>query len=216
MDTPLKGFEAGQIFSTVLYVALGLLLVAAPGAVSIMMCYTVGICALVFGILKIIAYIRSRGTSFFKSDLIVGVLLTALGIFTLFKPDVILSILPIVLGIILILNGVTKFQRAFTLRRMGFLRWQLVLVLAVLSVGVGALFIWNPFKAAENLMLFLGICLILEGASDLWTLFCFSHLRKTLEHLERAASAGSPEKPFQESETGATGEEPPDPQKEVR
>lgn len=114
------------------------------------------------------------GDWFFQLDLIVGVLLLAFGIFALAQPRVVLSVLPVVLGVYLVTECVGKIQRAVILKKSGYPRWWTVLNLGPLTGLPGVLLIANPFQAVETSLMILGISLVVNGASDLWILWCFA------------------------------------------
>ena len=119
--------------------------------------------------------LRARGAEwFFQLDLIVGVLLLAFGIFALAQPRVVLSVLPVILGVYLVTECVGKIQRAMILKRSGYPRWWTVLSLGPLTGLLGVLLIVNPFQAVETTLMILGVSLVVNGASDLWILWCFA------------------------------------------
>jgi len=165
----------GRAILAAAYIALGIVLIAHPGFTGIVICRAAGVLALVFGGVRAVTALRSRdGSIFFQTDLLIGVLLLAFGIFTLTRPDVILSVLPVILGVYLLMESVGKFQRAAVLKRLGYVRWWLILLFGVLAAALGALLLLYPFQAAETMLMFLGASLVLDGISDLWILWCFS------------------------------------------
>ena len=152
-----------------------MVLIVHPGFTGIVICRTAGALALAFGAARVFSALRERDLmGWVRLDLVVGILLLAFGVFALVQPEAILSILPIVLGIYLLVECLGKTQRALVLKRIGYVRWWSVLVMGILAGLLGALLIVNPFQAAETMLMFLGASMVLDGAADLWVLWCFA------------------------------------------
>lgn len=168
-------FFIGRAVLATGYIVLGVIWMVYPGLTGIVICRTAGALALAFGAARIISAMREQDMiGWGRLDLVVGVLLLAFGLFALVQPEAILSILPLVLGIYLLVACVGKIQHAVSLKRMGFARWWSVLALGILAGILGTLLIVNPFGAAETMLMFLGASMVLDGAADLWVLWCFA------------------------------------------
>lgn len=175
MKNFLKGAEFSQGILAIGYVVFGIILIMYPDVTGTILCSALGICACIYGVIKIIAYLLGREHSgFFRIDLIIGVVFTSLGVFALLQPVVVLSILPVMMGIVIFLDGITKLQRSLTLHKMGYSHWWIILILAIVTACLGLFLIFKPFEVAEMMIIFLGISFILDGLSDIWALFCFS------------------------------------------
>ncbi|MCI8440635.1 MAG: hypothetical protein HFF73_14210 [Oscillospiraceae bacterium] len=167
--------EMGRAIIAAAYIAVGIILISHPGVTGIIICRTAGGLALLLGGFRVFTALRARGADwFFQLDLIVGVLLLAFGIFALAQPKVVLSVLPVVLGVYLVTECVGKIQRALLLKKGGYPRWWTALSLGPLTGLLGVLLIVNPFQAVETSLMLLGISLVVNGASDLWILWCFA------------------------------------------
>ena len=167
--------EIGRAIIAAAYIAVGIILISHPGITGILICRAAGGLALLLGGFRVFTALRARGADwFFQLDLIVGVLLLAFGIFALAQPRVVLSVLPVILGVYLVTECVGKIQRALLLKRSGYPRWWTVLSLGPLTGLLGVLLIVNPFQAVETSLMILGVSLVVNGASDLWILWCFA------------------------------------------
>lgn len=170
-----RKIEIGRAILSAICIAVGIILISRPGITGIIICRAAGILALLLGGFRTFTALRARGADwFFQLDLIVGVLLLAFGIFAAAQPRVVLSILPVVLGVYLLTECVGKVQRAILLKKAGFPRWWTVLGLGPLTGLLGVLLIVNPFEAVETSLMILGISLVVNGAADLWILWCFA------------------------------------------
>ena len=43
---------------------------------------------------------------------------------------------------------------------------------------------YNPFDAAASMVMFIGICLVFDGISELWTVYCIrKHIQEAEENI---------------------------------
>ncbi|MEG2958970.1 MAG: hypothetical protein RR828_04460, partial [Oscillospiraceae bacterium] len=54
--------------------------------------------------------------------------------------------------------------------QMGYEKWWVVLILALLTAALALLVIFNPFGALNTLIMVIGGILIYQGISDLWAI----------------------------------------------
>ena len=129
------------------------------------------------------------------SFLLAAVLYIILGLILLIWPGVSATVFCYAFGGILLIYGVVtivsfflrdsrqgsfvvNLKRALELRRMLYLRWIVPLVLSAVSAVLGLVIVFQPFLAAEALVMLIGAVLIYEGLSDLWTIFRVSQWTK--------------------------------------
>ena len=96
----------------------------------------------------------------------------------LLRPVIVASVLPVILGLFIVVDGLVNLKRALELRRMLYLRWTVPLALSAGSAVLGLVIVFQPFLAAEALVMLIGAVLIYEGLSDLWTIFRVSQWTK--------------------------------------
>ena len=186
MENFWKKMTQGFSLIAILYVLLGLVLFIWPAISSTILCYAFGVLVLIYGLTHLYSYYSQRRRQetqglLYQLNLVVGIVAAGLGLFMLISPTVVLSILPIVLGLTLLVQSVSKVQQSFELKATGDPQWWASLALALLVVALGILLLMNPFGAATTLVRFIGACLLLEGGSDLWTLWRIRHFHKQME-----------------------------------
>ena len=138
----------------------GLLLLVFPQQSLNVITYAIGAVALIYGILKIVSYFRNREYSpLFTWELILGIILVGIGIF---------AILPIILGVLVLIEGISKAQRAMMLQKYGYPKWQAALLAAVLIALLGVLLILNPFGALVITVRVLGGVILVDGIMGIW------------------------------------------------
>ena len=104
--------------------------------------------------------------------ILMSLLYLALGLFLLAVPGVALNIVCYALGGVVLACAAVQLIRYFTferleLRRCGYPSWKWFILLALLSVVLGAIMIFVPFGAMETLVMGIGIILLIEGAFNL-------------------------------------------------
>ena len=108
----LKGIRNSIILTSLLYIVLGVVLIVFPEVSLGLACILIGAVTLIYGVVRIVAFVRDGGEASGRFDLFVGVLLAALGIFLLVCPQVIVSLIPIALGIYIIVDSVSAVKKA--------------------------------------------------------------------------------------------------------
>ena len=122
--------------------------------------------------------------SYFQYDLILGAVLAIVGVWLLTTPDLIIAFLQYILGAILIVHGVIDLQGALNLRSGGSRHWWPACLIALITLVLGAVVIWNPFASINALLMLVGVALIYDGVSDLVILF---QLTRTFRKVKEAA-----------------------------
>lgn len=189
-----KSFSKSYIFLSALYVALGVVLIAWPSLSVRMIGIALGIVMIVLGITyAIIYYTRDNLQGFLQMDLVIGIVCFAFGIFILLNQAFLTEVLPFAMGIILLLGAVVKIQSSLNMRKLKFRKWYLVLICAIVLVALGVVLLCNPFqryvdpaKAERYMLLYIGICLILDGLTNLVSLFCIQTRVRKLAKLQKA------------------------------
>lgn len=155
---------------SIIYIILGLIFILWPGASVLSICYIVGAVILVLGLIKVISwfsYNYNQANSTFTFDFAYGIIATLLGLFMLLFPNTIVSALPIVLGILVLFDSIMRIQIAFDLKSASSKRFTSTLILALLTGVFGLIIMFNPFKVALTLTVFIGIVFLISGAVNL-------------------------------------------------
>ena len=155
-----------QIFISVAYAAVGLVLTLRPGMAASVVCTLLGVCALIFGAARLIMYFARREERG-ASEAAVGAAFAAVGALCLAAPRLVMSILPLALGVVLAIDGAGKLSRALELRKLGWSNWYWTLLLALCLLIVGVTLVINPFGMVETAVMFFGICLLIDGVADI-------------------------------------------------
>lgn len=179
----LKELKWNAVLISVLFLVLGVILIAWPGITAKMLCNTLAWILIVIGAVDVVTYfLRSMQKNIYRNDLVSGLLLILLGCFVLYKVELVISLVPFILGFFIVFSGIGKLQNAVDLKRMGYGNWWLVLLLAAISLAAGVVMIRNPFTTAELLFRLIGVSLAYSGVTDLFSTF---YLEKKLKRFKK-------------------------------
>ena len=156
----------GWLFGSIILLLIGILLLVKPAEVISIIVNIIGISVIVLGVFGIIRYFRTKDESF-NFDLVYGVICIIAGALIISNIKVVASFLPILIGIWIIANSIIKIQYAMNLKDYANSNWLTVMIISVLSLAVGILFVFNPFKGAKLLTQGLGIALCAYSIVDI-------------------------------------------------
>ena len=163
MEKILKKMKTNVVASSLLCVALGLILLLWPGLSIKIVCTAVGAVLIMSGVIRIM-----DGSMYSQINLIFGIVLSAVGIWIVLSPEKVLSLIPIILGIVITLHGLHNVKQAIGLCQDKYDKWWIALLLGILTVGFGVLLICRPFVAIDTMVMLIGVFLIYDGLSNVW------------------------------------------------
>jgi len=175
----LDKIKISYLVASLLYIALGLLIILRPILTGTILCFIFGGILLVYGAVTIISFLVHEGRSGnYRFELVAGVVTAALGILFLVNPTFVLSIFPVILGLYIIVDAFLNLGRAAELHRMGYGRWWIALLLSLVSMALGVLIFLRPLFLADFIIQIIGGVLIYSGVTDLWSLFIVGRVGK--------------------------------------
>lgn len=181
MEKILKKMKTNVVASSLLCVALGLVLLLWPGLSIKIVCTAVGAVLIMSGVIRIMEYFFVRdGSMYSQINLIFGIVLSAVGIWIVLSPEKVLSLIPIILGIVITLHGLHNIKQAIGLCRDQYDKWWIALLLGIVTVGVGVLLICRPFAAIDTMVMLIGVFLIYDGLSNIWIVSRISRAARIL------------------------------------
>lgn len=162
--------KIGYIVLSVALCVLGIILIAFPGFSASLFGILCGVVLIMFGGVKLVGYFsKDLYRLAFQYDLVFGILMIALGVGMLTHPEGLMHFVCVALGITILADGLTKIQISRESRSFGIGRWQVMLVLAILTGVCGLALVVCPGYGGRVLMALLGITLLLEGILNLIT-----------------------------------------------
>ncbi len=185
MNTSSKRYTFTFIMFSTGYVVLGLLLLFAPEESKRIICYLLGIVAILLGIFRIVWHFKKDDVSrTFHNDIPFGVVFLIAGLYLIMRPDALWVWLPVILGFAIVFDSIIKLQHAFDLRRMNFSHWWSIFALAIGTMVLGILLILDVF-GANILLYYFGIVLVVDGLINIGTIILvYIHAKKSTQALE--------------------------------
>ena len=160
-----------NIIAAILAIVVGVLFIILPKDSADVLCLIAGILLIFAGSFTLVAYIFS---GFFLGAhlLIVGIMLILLGTFCLTNPENIMKVLTVLFGLYIVIDGATSIVDSVYCAKAKIKCCGLLLVLAILSIGLGTAVMFSTF---DTIMIFAGCSLIIDGVCDIIETIVFSH-----------------------------------------
>lgn len=171
--TPMRVAKFGYIVISLLFCALGILMIVLPTVSPETFGIALGCAMVIFGAVKLVGYFsHDLFRLAFQYDLASGLLMLLLGCVLLISPDRMLNILCTVFGILILSDSLLKIQISADARRFGLKRWWLILAVAIISAVFGAILIFRPAESIRIMTVLLGISLFTDGVLNISTALC--------------------------------------------
>ncbi len=149
------------------YVVLGLILIIDPVALKPIFCYVLGILAAAVGLIRIIwHFVKRESIAESRSDIPIGVVMLAAGVYIVARIDEVWSVLPVVLGLAILFDSMLKIQHAFELKKLHFGSWAIFILLGLVTAALGVLLLLGVLPA-DMQFIFFGIALMADGAINI-------------------------------------------------
>lgn len=164
----MKSLKWETVFTEILIILLGFILLFNPAATARTICYIIGMIIMAVGIIKIISYfLMSVENSFQKNSFVSGAILIIIGILFMVKVNIVISIIPYFMAIIVIISGLSKLQGVFDIIRVKRNGWFIPLVMALINIALGIFLLCNLIGAAKLMLRVVGACMIYSGVTGL-------------------------------------------------
>ena len=171
------------IYSSVAAIIAALILIFAPALSISTLGVAAGILLLGWGLLMIFLDSRITFPIFPFEGMLLGVISIILGLALLSNPTYLSILLLFAVGIWIIASSINNLKMAFTLRRVNDKKWIKIALIAVIDLIIGTLVVLNPFSAAVDVTIFIGIMLLIHSFLSLVDALM---LRKDINNLEDA------------------------------
>ncbi len=153
----------------VVLVVLGAALILFPGMALKTIVRLGGVAMVAGGANAVGAWKRSQNqeTSSYL-DVAGGVVAILGGLYLVIRPESLINFFPTLAGALIVVSGIYYILKAMDSKRAGFDKWQVSLLLSVVTIALGILILAHPFGTMELLVRILGGVLVYNGLSSLW------------------------------------------------
>jgi len=156
-----------NLVSSVVLFILGIVLLFIPGSIITTILRIFGGVIIALGVISIINSTKGKATN---AELVYGILMTILGLVFLSNPEVIAGIIPFILGVWIVINSLFKLQVVANLKKTS-TDYVKPLVLNIITLIIGIILMFNPFKGAEAVIMIIGIFMIVYSLLDFLNYF---------------------------------------------
>lgn len=165
----LRRMKQNDIISAVVMIVLGVGLFLRPGLSAEILCRGLGFVILIYGISQEVTYLRLKKKIVVSPGMSVSAIaMIVLGAWIAWLGEGIMAIFPAAMGIVLLLSGIKNVMQSFVIRNMGDDRWNMAMIMAVITAVLGLILIWNPFTAVDMVIRIIGAFLVYDGITNLW------------------------------------------------
>ncbi len=161
-----QNFRWSFVLTALALIVLGIILLAYPTTAMHLLCYLIGAILTIYGCANIIAFFRTKARQL-SIELLIGVVTTAMGLFTLISPGSVFNAIQIILGLVIIIDSFLGLKRSLALRTVGAKWWPVQFAAAIVAIIFGVLLLIKKDIFGTALFIVLGILLICQGVSDL-------------------------------------------------
>ncbi|MCC8182486.1 MAG: DUF308 domain-containing protein [Clostridiales bacterium] len=164
-----KGLKHQSVLSAVVTILLGLLLIFLPESTLAVVLGILGWVLVILGVCSIVTFISNRSVAVSYGQLIFGVVELILGLWIARNPGGMVSFITTIAGIWVLVHAGQNLQFAYSAHRAGAAGWGTALVTGILTLVVAFVVLLNPWSSVVTLMVFAGVCLVIDGVADLVT-----------------------------------------------
>lgn len=187
----LKEVKWSNILISIIYIVIGILLIAFPKVSGDVITSIIGIGFLALGAVAVVNYfLIPVKDAFYRNDFVYGVIAIVFGLIIITKQNLIADLIPVILGLVITASGVRKVQQAIVAKRINYSQSAFYFVMGIISIILGVVIMfWLSGQTAKNIVfIVIGAGLVYDGVSDLIaTLFLankFSNFMKTFKNEE--------------------------------
>ena len=164
--------KKNKIIAAILLLVQGILFIVRPQSGPEKVARSIAVFALVGCAAYLTEFFAAKDKkSRSKVRVILAVVLAIAAIVVAAKPGLVSGIVIYAIAVLAIINGIVNTWQLFRLSREMDAKKAVGLVINVLSVGLGISLIFTGKNAAEVMTRFVGIILIVNALTDLWTYF---------------------------------------------
>ncbi len=176
----LRGLKKNFILMSMLELVGGLFMIVFSARSLEMIVRLLGIVAGAYGVITFFAWLIKKDKSGSAGVIITSVLGVVAGVLLLLLYKNILTVFTVVAGAFVGIFGVVKLTNMFSMKKAGFKRWWIILIIIVLIAGLGVV-IGLKVAASDTVnSILIGVALILGCAADIVAAAGASDVQKQL------------------------------------
>lgn len=181
MET-LKKIKLNYILEALIMIAIGAVLIVWTEASLVIMARALAILLFFAGVVFVISYFIHKDRSIVMSGgFALGIIIAAIGVWIFLRPDSFTDLIPKLFGVFILLSGLMNLGQTISLISYKYSYWWISLLLALGTVAMGAFLLFNPKDAKEIAVTIIGVFLVYDGITNLWTISRISKFSKRVK-----------------------------------
>lgn len=161
------------ILNAIAVIALGVMILAAPGKFNDTIAIITGTVIATLGVVDLLQYIGSlKKDEPDSSELYSSTFKVLLGVFMIFHTSLVITLFTYIFSIFIAINGVQCAENSFKLKKANDNRWIINLVLSVALLVAGCITLFEPFGTIKKNLTATGILLIVDGVVVFFNAIC--------------------------------------------
>ncbi|ADL35137.1 hypothetical protein bpr_I2404 [Butyrivibrio proteoclasticus B316] len=166
----LKNIRPDYLIRAIVLIVVGIILAVWTAASLDVMARVLAVLLIVIGAVLIITYLVHKEKSFtISGGFVAGIIIAAVGAWIFANPGKFTDFIPKLFGIFILISGLSNLGQTVSLIRYKSTTWWISLIIAFVTVGLGAFLFFNPTNAKEIAVTLIGVFLIIDGVTNLIT-----------------------------------------------
>lgn len=186
----LKEIKAHYIIEAAVMIIVGIVLIVWSRASLVIMARALAVLLVIAGALMVATYfIRKERNLVMSGGLAMGIVVAVIGVWIFMKPETFTDLIPKLFGAFILVSGIMNILQTISLIKYSYGLWWLSLIFAIITVGLGGFLIFNSALANEIVVTVIGIFLVYNGATNMWTVSRVTKYAKAVSQAVRDAQA---------------------------
>lgn len=163
----LKGLKKNFILMSMLELVGGLFMIVFSDSSLRMIVRLLGIVAAAYGVITFFTWLIKKDKSGTAGIVVTSILGVVAGVMLLLLYGSIMGVFTVVAGAFVAIFGIIKLTNMFSMKKAGFKKWWIILIVIVLIAGLGVLIGLNVTKSDRLNSILIGAALILSCGADI-------------------------------------------------
>ncbi len=188
LNESFKGLRNTMVLIIVATVAMGLIYFFSPLSAMKVVGYVMASALCLWGVYIFVEYfVRDENIAFGSYGLVKGLAAVLIGILIFSNIRYVSYALSFIVGISMIIDGLAKAQYSIDLLRLKAKNWWWLFIPAALILVLGIIIACNPRVTTDGFKTFIGISLVLDAATDIFSILFISRKLKQVEKSKETA-----------------------------
>ncbi len=186
----LKEIKAHYIIEAAVMIIVGIVLIVWSRASLVIMARALAVLLVIAGALMVATYfIRKERNLVMSGGLAMGIVVAVIGVWIFMKPETFTDLIPKLFGAFILVSGIMNILQTISLIKYSYGLWWLSLIFAIITVGLCGFLIFNSALANEIVVTVIGIFLVYNGATNMWTVSRVTKYAKAVSQAVRDSQA---------------------------